>query len=319
MQKFRIALSNFGEYEEYIIKNNETKEFVKIVSGFGCNVRELVLSANYGLHQIIHGHNVPARLKKKYSKCAMLCPFTGRIPEGKYNFNNKKYNLRINKETENTAIHGLVYNQKFYFVGKQIQEKSASLVLGFDISPGKFKGYPFSLYIEKKFTLSEKGLAVSTYAINTGTEQLPFGDGWHPHFSFGDKIEDNELSVPAKEYFRNNNKKVVTSPAKISENKRNDPNGTIGKKSFDTCYTSITRKKGAAEAHLMNEELDLVLRLGKEYNYLQIYTPDNRKTIALEPMTCPSNSFNNGIGLIVLEPSKEFKGSYSVSLKPRKK
>ena len=49
------------------------------------------------------------------------------------------------------------------------------------------------------------------------------------------------------------------------------------------------------------------LSLGFKYpegTYLQIYTPEHRQSIAIEPMTCIANSFNNKIGFTELTPGK---------------
>jgi aldose 1-epimerase len=47
-----------------------------------------------------------------------------------------------------------------------------------------------------------------------------------------------------------------------------------------------------------------------------IFTPpdENRDCIAIEPMSCNTNAFNNGDGLTILEPGEKFKGKYGVSL-----
>jgi aldose 1-epimerase len=42
----------------------------------------------------------------------------------------------------------------------------------------------------------------------------------------------------------------------------------------------------------------------KSYPYLQIYTPDHRKSIAIENLSAAPDAFNNGLGLKVLEPGE---------------
>lgn len=41
--------------------------------------------------------------------------------------------------------------------------------------------------------------------------------------------------------------------------------------------------------------------------YLQIYTPSHRKNIAIEPMTCATDAFNNKYGLLELDAKETFK------------
>jgi aldose 1-epimerase len=40
----------------------------------------------------------------------------------------------------------------------------------------------------------------------------------------------------------------------------------------------------------------------KNYPYLQVYTPDHRRSIAIENLSSPPDSFNNLMGLITLGP-----------------
>ena len=56
----------------------------------------------------------------------------------------------------------------------------------------------------------------------------------------------------------------------------------------------------------------LTIAPDKHYPYLQIYTPPHRKSIAIENLTSAPDSFNNGIGLLVIEPNHtlEFSTTY---------
>jgi aldose 1-epimerase len=51
------------------------------------------------------------------------------------------------------------------------------------------------------------------------------------------------------------------------------------------------------------------------YPFIQLYIPDNRKTIAIENLSSAPDAFNNGIGLIHLEPKelKYFQTKFMVS------
>jgi aldose 1-epimerase len=47
---------------------------------------------------------------------------------------------------------------------------------------------------------------------------------------------------------------------------------------------------------------------------LQIYTPEDRKSIAIENLSSAPDAFNNGMGLLVLEPgeTKMFTTTYQI-------
>ena len=40
------------------------------------------------------------------------------------------------------------------------------------------------------------------------------------------------------------------------------------------------------------------------YPFVQLYTPTSEQSIAIEPMTCPADAFNNQIGLLTLSPNQ---------------
>jgi aldose 1-epimerase len=52
----------------------------------------------------------------------------------------------------------------------------------------------------------------------------------------------------------------------------------------------------------------------RQFPYFQVFTPPHRESIALEPMSCNVDAFNNGQGLITLEPDKEWKAKMTVTL-----
>ena len=47
-------------------------------------------------------------------------------------------------------------------------------------------------------------------------------------------------------------------------------------------------------------------------NYLVIYTPPSRQSVAIEPLTSNINAFNNGEDLIILEPNEKLSGEIRI-------
>jgi aldose 1-epimerase len=52
-----------------------------------------------------------------------------------------------------------------------------------------------------------------------------------------------------------------------------------------------------------------------------VFTPDllarDQAAIAIEPMTCPADAFNTGMGLMVLEPGTAWTGAWGLQPIPR--
>jgi aldose 1-epimerase len=58
------------------------------------------------------------------------------------------------------------------------------------------------------------------------------------------------------------------------------------------CYQASTKK------------VQIEFHPERSYPYLQIYTPDHRKSIAIENLSAAPDAFNNGMGLKVLSPNE---------------
>jgi len=238
-----------------------------------------------------------------------------RIKDGRYSFDSRNYQLPLNHSEEGHAIHGLVYNKKFHIKKETENKGMASVVLEYDYDKDT-GGYPFSFSMIITYEFSQKGFACSTMVKNTGKEEMPFADGWHPYFKMGRKVDDLFLKLP--------------SSVKIDVDKKLMPTGTksmfgrfispamIKKQEFDACFELDNRRIAETELSDPKNKITLVLwqEAGKgKYSHLQVYIPQSRDSIALEPVTCITDAFNNKKGLVILGPREEFKGRYGVYIK----
>ena len=63
---------------------------------------------------------------------------------------------------------------------------------------------------------------------------------------------------------------------------------------------------------------DLEMNVSSNETFLQLYTPPRANTIAIEPTTGVSDSFNNKIGLQVLESGKTYSIYWEIKLTSKK-
>lgn len=89
----------------------------------------------------------------------------------------------------------------------------------------------------------------------------------------------------------------------------------IGSTQLDTCF--FLGDQGLA--HLVLEENATGIKLAlsydtKDFPYLQVYTPPHRKTIAIEPMTCAPDVFNNHKGIKTLKPREKFSCTFTIRI-----
>jgi len=217
---------------------------------------------------------------------------------------------------EGNAVHGLVYDKPFSILSKNIEEQFAEIIFSYDYD-GDVPGYPFKYKIKISYMLDcKKGFFSKTIVQNKSNSEIPFGDGWHPFLTFNKNINNLYLKINTTEKILFDNGLIPTG-AKEEYNRFNSLM-KIGDVEFDNCYLlSNINKKHITELYDEKQNLKIILwqetEIGK-YNYLQIYTPPHRTSIAIEPMTCNVNSFNNKEGLNILKPFEKFVADYGVYL-----
>ena len=291
----KISVDNSLDYVE--LTNSENDSNAKVYLNLGGSLQVLSLNKK----SIINGLS-PQRYEETYAS-AILFPFTNRIKNGTYTFQDKDYTLNLNLEEENSAIHGLVYNKTFQIISKETTDDIACLKIGFTENK-KTKGFPFKYSIQLTYTLSQDILTLNVEITNTDNNPFPFNIGWHPYF-YSSNLFDSKLSL-------NSNKKLVFNEEMIPIGV-NDIVETeeiqIKNKHFDDCY--ILNSKSI---QFRTPDHQITLSSSSNENYLQVYTPNNSNAIAIEPKTGPSNSFNNKLGLNILKPNENHQVSWTITL-----
>jgi aldose 1-epimerase len=314
---FEIKKENKLGIEQVKIFNKNNGEYVAIIPECGGLVNELVLGKSGKNYSVIDGYSSAEDLAQfRMHKSSKLIPFPNRIKDGRYNFSEKSYQLPINQPTENHAIHGFIYDKKFNVTHNEINEKEASITLEY-IYNGENEGFPFKFITEMIFTLTaEDGLNCQTVVQNLGDVAMPFGDGWHPYFKFDKQVDDIQLKIP--------------TDIKTLVDERMIPTGEIlpfnnfieltkiNQIMLDTGFR-IAGEDGIVDTELFDPQSNITIKVfqeigEKKYNFLQVFIPPSRDSIAIEPMTCNINAFNNKDGLIVLEPGDVFEGNYGVRI-----
>jgi aldose 1-epimerase len=90
---------------------------------------------------------------------------------------------------------------------------------------------------------------------------------------------------------------------------------------LDHCFTDLDRREdGRACVTLLDpaDGVEITLWVDESYPYLMLFTGDplpdvNRRSLAVEPMTCPPNAFRSRDGLTRLEPGASTAGSWGVT------
>jgi aldose 1-epimerase len=78
---------------------------------------------------------------------------------------------------------------------------------------------------------------------------------------------------------------------------------------LDDCFILKTN-----QTQFNTPNYQLLISASSKENFLQIYTPPRANTIAIEPTTGVSDSFNNKIGLQILNPNETYQVNWNVRL-----
>jgi aldose 1-epimerase len=228
-----------------------------------------------------------------------LSPFVCRIYQGQYTWQNQTYQIKPLKN-DGHALHGWMYKKAFTIKEKILTPYAATLSIHASYDR-EFDFFPFSFDLIITYTLHRSGeFEITSHYINTGNNSFPLVDGWHPYFLTPDGTDKTHLQADIDEYLEADNliptgKRIAYLPFQKGQQ--------IGSTHWDTCF--LWKEHG--KAWLTTSVGTLIMENVKGYNFLQIYTPPHRKSIALEPLTGAPDAWNNNIGMIALLPDEQRK------------
>ena len=285
------------------LTDHSTQTMIDILPDYGAILHGFTIQAANGSFNIIDNYPDKKAVEGLLStsfKSAKLSPFVCRIPEGTYQWEDKRYELS-NKFKDGSAIHGILYNKSFNVVDQYSNEEQAAVRLKYQYKK-EDEGYPFNYSCEIVYILHPGNrLQIETTVRNLDVISIPLADGWHPYFTLGGKINDYQLQFASDTLLEFDDKLVPTGkflydPSFIEPTR-------IGDRFLDNCF-QLQWKEGVPVCKMYNpaSQLTLFLYTNANYPYLQLFTPDHRNSIAIENLSGAPNCFNNGMGLITLLP-----------------
>lgn len=235
-------------------------------------------------------------------RSAKLSPFACRIADSRYTFSGCLH--RLGKFAIGTsAIHGLLFDAPFSVEGSQTDADGTQVLLAYAYR-GSEAGYPFPYRIRVCYRLHGDGrLSLETTVQNTGDAAMPLVDGWHPYFAADGNPADWTLTVRSgtRLAFDDN---LLPTGEQVADS-RFLGGARLADTALDDCFVLDSDFRLPA-AVLQGEHIRLSITPDASYPFMQVYTPPDRRSIALENLSGAPDAFNNGIGLVVLEPQQEY-------------
>ncbi|MEQ9300870.1 MAG: hypothetical protein RIF33_20015 [Cyclobacteriaceae bacterium] len=312
---YTIHKTQFGPYDHYQIKDANDEESISIIPAFGGLINDWTVKTKSGLSRLLKNYEDHLDLNDNIDvnfQGPKLIPYPNRIENGQYTFNGQEYQLEQSKIGEPNSIHGFLCRLPMEVIEQVCEADRGSITLQHSYN-GAESGYPFTFDIELTYQLhASDGLSILTRIRNTGDRLMPFGDGWHPYFACRDGIGSLELEFHAKGKLETNELAIPTG--KLDYYGQFESLTSIASVQLDDCFE-------LRDDHILlrypDEDLTLAFwqEMGEgKYNYLQVYTPADSQSIAIEPMTCPPNAFNSGEGLIEIAPKEQIELRHGIKV-----
>ena len=304
--------------ELVVLKDDQEGTEALLLPAFGALLHGFSIEAGGERINVVDHYTGYEAAKKEIStsfKSARLSPFPCRIPEGRYSFEGKQYELQ-KKFPDGSAIHGLLYDKAFEPVAAGADHTRAMASFQYHYQQDDDQ-YPFDYTCTVEYILrGSASLEIRATSRNNGDKPIPMADGWHPYFQLGGKVDEWELYFDADAMLEFDDKLIPTGRL-VRQNLFTEPR-RIGPLFLDNCFL-LNKARGKAACELLNPRNGLKVSFfpGEEYPYLQLFTPPHRKSIAIENLSAAPDSFNNRMGLLLLGPgqSQTFALRYQLSLR----
>ena len=315
---FSIYRTNENGLDLVNLKDENTGTEIALLPGHGATLHAFrVRQKDDQPINVIDNYRDLDELNKEMSrsfKGPKLSPFPCRIAAGKYEYEGTTYQFG-SIFSDGTAIHGLLYDKAFTIVDEQSSDSSASLSLEYWYKKDN-AAYPFDYNCLVRYVLHPDSLLeVVTTVTNLEKQTIPIADGWHPYFQLGGSVNDWLLQFHASAIVEFSEQLIPTGHL-AQYDSFNNPQ-PVGDRVLDNCFVL---KPGIVSpaCTLSNPANGLQISFLPDagYPYLQLYTPPARTSIAVENLSAAPDTFNNKMGLTLLQPghSQIFTARYKVSI-----
>jgi aldose 1-epimerase len=309
-----------GQFTAYRLHAGEAE--AEIIPRLGGTVRQVSLSDPLSgkARPLMRADEAAELAVNPWFRGRILFPLNDRIPEGRYSFGGKEYRLKPNSPEDGSAIHGLICGRELEILRKGTDGQSVFLALQTELKPADcagtsgLPGYPGRLALTLTYSLCSGGFSLFFEAENRGSEPAPLSFGWHPYFVLGVKADELILSHGGSSYVPvGRDLMPLGGHASVQGSGYDFRKGRlIGSGPLDIALTAPPDGK----ASLSDGRLRIIYQASPEvFAYTQLFVPPERDSVAMEPITGATNSFNlPDLGRKIIAPGERISAAVHLSL-----
>lgn len=310
---FEIQIASLSHFELVRLIDTSTKTVIEIATK-GALLNSWQVRDHSKSLEIVEGNDFSkgwGNFEAGGFKGGKMSPFSCRLENGQYNLDNTTYTIE-KFYLEKHALHGILYDAVFTIQSTETNAEGAIANLIYQYK-GTDKGFPFAYSLLIKWHLHKNNqVSVETIITNLSDSTIPMMDGWHPYFKLDTCVNDTFIQLKANGKMEYD--EMLLPTGKILDENEFTMSKKIGSLHLDNCY----KVDASANACVLeNKKYQLIVQPLMNYPYLQLYTPADRKSIAIENLSGIPNCFNNKIGLQLMKPHQNLvlKTSYQFIIK----
>ncbi|MDF2667313.1 MAG: galactose mutarotase [Microbacterium sp.] len=257
-----------------------------------------------------------------------LAPWPNRVVDGLHRFGGEEHQLALTEPDRAHALHGLLS-----WANWNILHASDDAVTLTATVPAQ-AGYPWWLVVSTTYRLDAEGLTQTVRPTNLADTPAPWGTGPHPYLVAGPATLDEwTLGLPADTVLEVTPDRLapVALASVTVDAERFDFRAArvLGAVEIDHAYTGLIRDADARATVTLTDPsgTGVAMSWDESCPWVQIHTadlpagpgtPGHRAGLAVEPMTCAPDAFNDDAydydtGVIALAPGASHEAGWTIS------
>jgi aldose 1-epimerase len=252
-----------------------------------------------------------ARAKGSTAGIPLLYPWANRLAALGYHAGGRDVTLDpssalLHFDDRGLPMHGVPWGQ-LAWEAAAVKRDSILARLDWD-RPDLLAVFPYRHKLQMAATLDPEALTIETTVLADHEARVPISFGFHPYFGIP--------QLPRREW-----RAELPVMRKLLLDERGIPTGgqepfgpidsALGEMSFDDGFALIDAQPTFS---LSGAGRRIRVTFLEGFPYAQVFAPQNKDFIALEPMTAPTSALTSGHGLRVVQPGFEFRASFRVSV-----
>jgi aldose 1-epimerase len=252
-----------------------------------------------------------ARTKGSTAGIPLLYPWANRLSSLQYRAAGREVSLDpsstlLHFDDHKLPMHGVPWSQLQWNV---ISSHADALAARLDwLTEELLAIFPFPHHVEMAARLGPLALEIQTTVFADSGSPVPISFGFHPYFGLPEIARSEwKLTAPAM-------RKLALDPQGIPTGAET-PSMPIATTLENTDYDDgFALSSDQALFSIAGNGYSIAIEFKNGFPFAQIFAPNDKDFIAIEPMTAPTNALSSGQSLRVIAPGDQFTASFQIAI-----